>query len=580
MSVTGGALGGSTQKLTGAPGGLAVGGTLTHSSGCAFKVSVILGVGGTTGNVIFPQSTGGTPLPNQCNATLIQNFIGPVTINGNRPAPGDTPETIGQRTIAVTLNSPDGPSSSPDEVTIKLNGSGGKQIKSATVKQDVFTDPSGESSVRYQTNFTDIDPGNYQVCFSAIVSTCVSVTKVKYQIATVTAGESSTGRQLTVKLVLSWSGPAEDRVVGPATLLLKQGGSTVQSAITDQQTYTPTDEQKQSAGLITVDFTFYLTGKFTNMDPGKYQVCVSATTVCVDYTKVAGSSDTITIELHGQDAANIILGGTDDEEKPVCVASSNPMSWFLCPIFNGLANASDWIMLNLVVPFMRPSPVGLDPNDKATGSVYQVWSDMRVIADIVLVILLIVAVISQAYGGGIVQSYTARKMLPRILIGAILINISIYIVAFAVDLANVIGSGVADLITAPLVQTGNFKFSPSGAAAFGVGSITVALTAATAFFVSGGFLLSVLPLVLVVVVLPIFLAFLGIFITLILLQALYMALTIFSPIAFALWAFPNTEKYFKMWWDWLFRALLVYPIFMTLLGISNVFSVLIQKANG
>jgi len=581
ISVTGGALGGSTQKLTGQPAGVSIGGTLTHSSGCVFQINILLGVGGTTGTVNFPQSTGGTPIPNLCNADLIQGVKGPITINGTRPAPGNTPETALQRTIFVTLNSPDPPDSSPDEVTFTLKDSGGKTLKTVTAKQDIFTDPTDNThqSVRYQKGFEDIDPGNYQVCFSAIVDDCVSVTKIKYKQASIEAGESLDAREVNVRLELSWSGPAQEQTAGPATLLLKKGGATVQTMTTDTQTFTPSDAQQQAGGLITIDFQFFLRGTFTNVDEGKYQICVSGTKVCVDYTKLKGTSETVVIKLDGQDAANIILGGTDDEEKPVCQASSSAMSWFLCPIYNGLADASDWLLLNFVVPFLRPSPVGLNPDDKSTGAVYQIWSDMRVIADIILVILLLVAVISQAYGGGIVQSYTAKKMLPRILVGAILINTSIYVVAFAIDMANVIGSGIGDLITAPLVQTGNFTFNPTNTQAFAISGIAVTLTAMTAYLVTGSFLLSILPLLLVAVVLPIFLAMMGIFITLILLQGLYMALTIFSPIAFALYAFPNTEKYFKTWWDWLFRSLLVYPIFMTILALSDVFTVLIQKAN-
>jgi hypothetical protein len=323
-----------------------------------------------------------------------------------------------------------------------------------------------------------------------------------------------------------------------------------------------------------------LRGEFTDMDEGKYQICVSGTSVCRDYTKVKGTAEEITIVLSGTDAQNIILGGTDDEEKPVCQASSSAMSWFLCPLYNGLADFSDWMLLNLIVPFMRPSPVGLNPDDKATGAIYKIWSTMRVYANIILVILLLIAVISQAYGGGLVEAYTARKMLPRILVAAILINVSIYFVAFAIDIANVIGAGIGDLITAPLVQTGEFQFSPTNTQAFAISGIAVFLGAVVAFLVTSGLLLSILPLLLVFVALPAFLGLLTVFITLIILQGLYMALTIFSPIAFALYALPNTEKYFHTWWEWLFRSLLVYPIFMTILALCDVFTVLIQKANG
>jgi len=583
MSVTGGILAAGTQKLTGAAAGLSVGGTLQHSSGCNFKVSIILQPGGTSGNLIFPQSTGGTPLPNQCPADRIQSILGAVTITNSRPAPGDTPETAAMRTAVIRLNSPDPYGESTDDVEFTLTYPDGHTVKRTVNKQnDEVNDgtPIDGQSAFYVTTFTDLDPGNYKICFDAITDQCTNFTKVKYKQISFSVGEDLGQRSLKVIVELHWSGPAEARTVGPAVLILKQNGVEKQSVTTDSQQYIPTPAEEQAGGLITIDFTFKLNGSFANLSPGKYQVCVSGTSVCKDYQKVAGATDTITIVLHGEDAANIILGGTDDEEKPVCEASSSALSWLLCPIFNGLADFSDWMLLNIIVPFLRPSPVGLNPDDKATGAVYQIWSTMRVYADIILVLLLIVAVVSQAYNGGIVQAYTAKKMLPRILIAAVLINTSIYIVAFAIDMSNLIGSSIADIITSPLVQTGQFKFNPTNTQAFAVTGIAVFLGAAVTFLVTNGFLMSILPLLLVFVVLPVFLALVGVFITLILLQAAYMALTIFSSIAFALWCLPNTEKYFHTWWDWLFRALLTYPIFMTILGISDVFTVLIQKANG
>jgi hypothetical protein len=171
-------------------------------------------------------------------------------------------------------------------------------------------------------------------------------------------------------------------------------------------------------------------------------------------------------------------------------------------------------------------------------------------------------------------------MLPRIFVGAILINTSIYIVAFAIDLSLIIGTGIADIITAPLVQTGQFKFNPTNTQIFAITGITAFLAAATRIMVGIPQIAPMLPYLLILIVLPVVITMIAVFITLVILQALYMALTIFSPIAFALYAFPNTEKYFHTWWDWLFRALLVYPMFMVIVALADVFTVLIQKANG
>jgi len=278
----------------------------------------------------------------------------------------------------------------------------------------------------------------------------------------------------------------------------------------------------------------------------------------------------------------------DDQQTPRCeTVSTDPLAWILCAISNGLASFSDFLLNTFVVQWMEPSPVGLDASDPVTGSVYQIWSAFRVYGDIVLVIALIIAVFSQAFGGGVAEALTARKTLPRLLFAAVLVNSSIYIVAFSVDISRIVGNGIRDLINAPLHISGNFSITLSvknellltGMIAIIVAGIVKLTTASRSVAGAGGFGAAILPWVLVFVILPAGLIIGGVFVTLLLLQSLIMALIISSPVAAALYTLPATEKYAKMWWDWLYRALLVFPIFMTILGIANLMSALVSKAN-
>ena len=50
-------------------------------------------------------------------------------------------------------------------------------------------------------------------------------------------------------------------------------------------------------------------------------------------------------------------------------------------------------------------------------------------------------IISQLTGFGI-SNYGIKKMLPRLIIAAILVNLSIYICQIAVDLSNILGYGL------------------------------------------------------------------------------------------------------------------------------------------
>src|SRR3990167_5858184 len=50
------------------------------------------------------------------------------------------------------------------------------------------------------------------------------------------------------------------------------------------------------------------------------------------------------------------------------------------------------------------------------------------------------------------DAYTVRKAVPRILLAVIGINLSIYLCIAAIDITNVIGRGLGDLLTAPFLQ--------------------------------------------------------------------------------------------------------------------------------
>ena len=52
-----------------------------------------------------------------------------------------------------------------------------------------------------------------------------------------------------------------------------------------------------------------------------------------------------------------------------------------------------------------------------------------------------------------------------------------------------------------------------------------------------------------------------------------------SPVAFALYCLPNTEAYFKKWWGLLLKTLMVYPIIVALIAMSQVMGIIFTSLN-
>jgi hypothetical protein len=256
-----------------------------------------------------------------------------------------------------------------------------------------------------------------------------------------------------------------------------------------------------------------------------------------------------------------------------CESGSFSFNWVLCPIFDGVNSTTNWVFTNLIQPLLMTNPICLDPSGTGCdNTVYRIWSGFRIYGDIFLVIVLLVIVFGESIGGGLIDAYTAKKVLPRLLIAAILINLSIYIVALLIDITNVVGGGLGQLLTAPLQGNGAFTIQPDG-----ITQGKIAAFGATGLLI-GGFALGVTGIALLMVGLIITgaIAMLGIFITLILRQTIILALLLISPVAFSLWCLPNTQSWFKRWWDTLFQMLLVYPMIIVLFAVADVMSYVTQ----
>ena len=281
-------------------------------------------------------------------------------------------------------------------------------------------------------------------------------------------------------------------------------------------------------------------------------------------------------------------GVAADDGQDVCISSGFNLSWILCPIFNGVAEATDWIYRTLIDPFLYTPPVSTDPNTES----FKVWSSFRVIGNIVLVIGMLVIVFGQSLGGGLIDAYTAKKILPRIIVAAILINLSVYFVAIAVDVSNILGKGIQQLMFAPFAASGMAEFEISGIqgvvggaplAVMGVmlGGLVAGGAAAGGGLIGGLAAIGAFwPVIGLTIILPAVLALLAVFVTLILRRALILFLVMVSPIAFAMYCLPNTEKYFKKWWEYFSKALLVYPIIAIMFALADILAITLLAANG
>lgn len=294
-----------------------------------------------------------------------------------------------------------------------------------------------------------------------------------------------------------------------------------------------------------------------------------------------------------------------EDAQPNCLNGGSTLGVFICPMIDGLAAVSDWVFSTFIEGMLTNIPIGTDPDDGG----FRAWQSFRLLGNIVLVGALLAMVFAQTFGERFIDAYALRKMAPRILVGAILINLSIYLGIAAADVVKVIGNGVGSLLTQPFIDGDSFDFTVGGSAltnAISTGAVLVGAGVLGGVFAylysqlgsvrgSDGVLAFVgdgarktaggipwevvLMWIFLFIVLPIVLLSIAILVTIAIRQGLLLFLIIIAPIAFACYVLPGTEKYFRTWWSTFSKTLMVYPIIAIIFAMSDVMSSLIFNAN-
>lgn len=259
------------------------------------------------------------------------------------------------------------------------------------------------------------------------------------------------------------------------------------------------------------------------------------------------------------------------EKTTSCVIDG--IGWIVCSTANFVAKATDGIY-GLIQNLLKIPIINTDIKGGGDG-VYNTWAIMRNFANIAFVIGFLIIIFSQLTSLG-VTNYGVKKTLPRLIVAAVLVNISFWIGAIAVDLSNVAGAGIYDVMgnvkggmnISLNNNWGNILTGLLGGTAITVAAGVVTAAAAGALVASGAGL-SILFLVLPLVLSALLAVFVAAFI-LIARQALVVILIIVSPLAFVALLLPNTEKLFGKWRSALVSVLLMYPIISLVFGGAQI----------
>lgn len=231
------------------------------------------------------------------------------------------------------------------------------------------------------------------------------------------------------------------------------------------------------------------------------------------------------------------------------------LGWLICPVMTFVAMIND-AAYGAISGFLDIKPAILSSGDNSGAK--QGWDFFRNIANAIFAVIFLWIIFSQISNVG-VSNYGIKKILPRLIIGALLVNLSYYLCQIFVDLSNILGHTLKDALEAGAGEIGTTS------EAAGWGSIIPAILVGGA----GGIAFAALAIGIPTLAAG-FLAIMTVFIILVVRQAGIILLVAISPVAFAAWLLPNTEDLFKKWMKMFRGLLLVFPIISLLYGAGKL----------
>ena len=267
--------------------------------------------------------------------------------------------------------------------------------------------------------------------------------------------------------------------------------------------------------------------------------------------------------------------GPSSEDTVSCAISG--VGWIVCPTVNFLAGVADAAFDFLADNFLSIPASFFDASK--SNPTFAAWQTFVSFANAAFVLVFLVMIYSQITGGGW-SNYTLKKLLPKLIIAAILVNLSFYICAIAVDLSNIFGYTLKSLLSSVASDSMSIvsSWDKTGSGFSGIAGTVLAGGAAGAVAVgaSGGITLALVALLGILI--SGLVALIMIFLILMIRQVLIVLLVVIAPLAFVAFLLPNMESLFKKWQKLFTSMLLLFPVVGLIYGASSLASNVIVSA--
>lgn len=248
-----------------------------------------------------------------------------------------------------------------------------------------------------------------------------------------------------------------------------------------------------------------------------------------------------------------------------CAEQNGKLAFMACPILDQIANMMSDSVTALMHQFLEVEPL------KFEGPIFETWNAVRSIANVAFVLIFLVIIFSYLIPVN-TDAYSFKNILPKLVAAAIFVQASYLVSALIVDMGNILGQGVGTIIN-------GIAGGGSSPDAFNSGMIIENVVTVFGIATLGVLLVLAAPLA-IPIALMVVVSVAAFLFTLAMRYFLIGMFIIVSPLAFAAWVLPNTEKYFSQWLSSFVKISLMYPIIIGLLAVAaNVGSLIPLSAD-
>lgn len=271
-------------------------------------------------------------------------------------------------------------------------------------------------------------------------------------------------------------------------------------------------------------------------------------------------------------------GGDGDEAMSECHKAGKKIGWITCAVLEGVSDVIEGVYEYIEKEFLyiKPTFFSTDQGGETGSAVYLGWKIFRDIANVIFALLFVIVIFSQLTGFGL-DNYGVKRILPRLIMVAILVNISFILCQGAVDVSNILGAGLRNMFEAMIPDTMTSFEVMTFVEKIKTSLLAVGVAAGAAVFAVKNWSAWMMPVLLTLFVSVISVVFF--FLLLGARQAGVMIAVVVSPIAIVCYALPNTKKLFDRWYKIFSSLLLVYPIAGLLMGGGKFASTLLVNIN-